>query len=57
MTPNRQYCATRGTLAKALSVQTDNAEMPHADPNDAGGEEWELVYPVDDLNLLAAGAK
>ena len=42
-----------GTLDNALSVRMENAEIPPADPNDAGGEEQELVCHIKNLELLA----
>ena len=44
-------------MDKALSVQTANTEMPTKDPNNAGGEEQESVYPIEDLELLATNTK
>ena len=40
---------TAGTLHKAMSVQTKNAEIPPAEQNDAGVEEQELVCPTKNL--------
>ena len=49
--------APRGWHIRALSVRTENAKMPSVGLNDANGEGQELVSPVKDLELLAAGAK
>ena len=45
------------TLDRALSVQTENAEMPPVDPDVAGGDEKEAVFPVEDLELSVTSAK
>ena len=46
-----------GTLDKAPAFCTENAEMPPTDPDNASVEEYEAIYPVEDLELFAAGAK
>ena len=45
------------TLDRALSVQTENTMILSTDPNDATGKAQESVCPVEDLELLVAGAK
>ena len=46
-----------GTLDKALSFRTENTEMSPTDLDTGNGDQKEAVYPIEDLELLASGAK